>query len=93
MASTEVEIETLSYLDGAKPVHWVSDGGTEYEISEGQRTERGTTITLHISEEFKDFAEVYKVKETINKYCENMYIDNVRVYQIESRQYSLRAKK
>ena len=69
MASTQVEIDTLSYQVGSKAVHWVSDGGTEFEISESDKNERGTTITLHISEDFKDFLEVYKLRETLNKYC------------------------
>ena len=69
MAASEVEIDTLSYKDGAKAVHWVSDGGTEYEISDGERTERGTTITLHISEDSKEFLEIYKLREILNKYC------------------------
>jgi molecular chaperone HtpG len=69
MASSQVEIDTLSYKDGAKAVHWVSDGGTEYEISDSDKMERGTTITLHISDDFKDYLEVYKLRETLNKYC------------------------
>jgi len=69
MASTEVEIDTLSYISGSEPVHWISDGGTEYEITPGTRTERGTTVTLHISDEFKEFLEIYKLRETLVKYC------------------------
>ncbi len=69
MAATEVEIDTLSYLEGSTAVHWVSDGGTEYEISAGSRTERGTTITLHISDDFKEFLDEGKLKATLNKYC------------------------
>ncbi len=69
MASKEVEIDTLSYTLDAKPVHWVSDGGTEFEITEGTKDKRGTTITLHISEDFKEFLEVFKLRETLNKYC------------------------
>ena len=69
MAATEVEIDTLSYKEGSAAVHWISDGGTEYDINEGTRSERGTTITLHISDEFKEFLEVYKLKEVIKKYC------------------------
>lgn len=69
MAASEVEIDTLSYIEGSSPVHWVSDGGTEYEISAGTRGERGTTITLHIAEDSKDFLETYKVREILNKYC------------------------
>ena len=69
MAADEVEIDTLSYKSGSQAVHWVSDGGSEYEITEGTKQNRGTTITLHISEEFKDFLEFYKLKDTVKKYC------------------------
>lgn len=69
MAASQVEIDTLSYADGADAVHWVSDGGTEFEINAGSRTERGTTITLHISEDFREFLEIYKLRETLVKYC------------------------
>lgn len=69
MASEVVEIDTLSYTLDAKPVHWVSDGGTDFEITEGTKDKRGTTITLHISDDFKEFLEVFKLRETLNKYC------------------------
>jgi len=69
MAAAEVEIDTLSYIEGASAVHWVSDGGTDYEITEGTKKERGTTITLHISEESKEFLDAFKIREILNKYC------------------------
>lgn len=69
MASDTVEIDTKSYIDSAEAVHWVSDGGTEYEVSESAKDTRGTTITLHISEDSKEFLEMYKLRETVNKYC------------------------
>lgn len=69
MASNEVEIDTLSYIKGSEAVHWVSDGGSEYEVSQGSKDSHGTTITMHISDEFKDFLEYYKLKETVKKYC------------------------
>lgn len=69
MAASEVEIDTLSYIEGASAVHWVSDGGTDYEITEGTKKERGTTITLHISEESKEFLDAFKIREILNKYC------------------------
>ena len=69
MVADIVEIETLSYQKGAKPVHWECDGGIEYDIKEGTRTDRGTTITLHISEENKQFLDVFKIREILNKYC------------------------
>lgn len=69
MAASEVEIDTLSYKEGAKAVHWVSDGGTEFEISDSEKSERGTTITLHISEDSKEFLDIFKLREILNKYC------------------------
>ena len=69
MASNEVEIDTLSYIKGSEAVHWVSDGGSEYEVSQGSKDSHGTTITMHISDEFKEFLECYKLKETVKKYC------------------------
>lgn len=69
MPSEKVEIETLSYKDGEKPVYWSCDGSMTYEISEGARTERGTKIILTIAEDSKDFLEEYKVREILSKYC------------------------
>jgi len=69
MAASEVEIDTLSYVDGAKAVHWVSDGGTEYEISESEKAERGTEITLHISEDNEKLLEKYELRNILSKYC------------------------
>lgn len=69
MAAYEVEIDTLSYKEGAKAVHWVSDGGTEFEISDSEKSERGTIITLHISEDSKEFLDIFKLREILNKYC------------------------
>lgn len=69
MAASEVEIDTLSYKDGAKAVHWVSDGGTDYEIADSDKKERGTSITLHIAEDSKEFLDAFKIREILNKYC------------------------
>ncbi len=69
MASGVVEIDTLSYKEGSKAVHWISDGGAEFEISESDKKSRGTVITLHITEESKEFLEIRKVRETLVKYC------------------------
>lgn len=69
MAASEVEIDTLSYKDGAKAVHWVSDGGTDYEIADSEKKERGTAITLHIAEDSKEFLDAFKIREILNKYC------------------------
>lgn len=69
MPSEKVEIETLSYKDGEKPVYWSCDGSMTYEISEGARLARGTKIILTIAEDSKDFLEEYKVREILSKYC------------------------
>lgn len=72
MVADKVEIETLSYKEGAAATHWVSAGGSEYELSEGERSERGTDIILHISDESKEFLSEYKLKEIMRKYCSFM---------------------
>ena len=69
MVADLVEIDTLSYQQGAQPVHWTCDGGTDYDMEDGTRTEPGTTVTLHISDDSLEFANEYKVRETIEKYC------------------------
>ncbi|TCT14629.1 molecular chaperone HtpG [Natranaerovirga pectinivora] len=75
MVADTVTIDTLSYVDGATPVKWECDGGTEFTLSEGTRTERGTTITLHIGDEGKEFLREYPLKSTIEKYCSFMPYD------------------
>ncbi len=72
MVSDKVVIETLSYKPGAKAVHWESDGGTEYTIKDSQRSDVGTTITLHLTKESEEFLEEWKSKELIQKYCDFM---------------------
>ena len=72
MVSDSVEIDTLSYQPGAKPVHWVSDGSDTYEIGEGARECHGTTITLHIGEDSKEFLEEFRLREMLHKYCHFM---------------------
>ena len=69
MVSSVVEIETLSYKGDATPVHWICDGGTEYTIENGTRTQRGTDIILNINAESEEFLEFSKVMEIVNKYC------------------------
>ena len=69
MVSDNVEIETLSYQEGAEPVHWASADGMDFEISQGSRAVHGTTVILHISEEEKEFLEMYRVREVLNRYC------------------------
>lgn len=70
MVATKVEINTLSFREGAEAVKWECSGGTEYEIgSSDERTTRGTTVTLYIDDESTEFLEEYKVREIIKKYC------------------------
>ena len=72
MVADEVHIDTLSYKEGAKPVHWECDGGTEYTMDEGTKTEVGTEITLFLNEESLEFANEYRAREIIKKYCSFM---------------------
>ena len=72
MVADEVEIDTLSWQEGAQAVHWTCDGGTEFDMEEGKRTEVGTEITLHINEDCLEFCNEYKAKEVIKKYCSFM---------------------
>lgn len=70
MVSTKVEIDTLSFQEGADPVRWISEGGAEFEISpSGTRATRGTTITLFLAEDSEEFLNEYEVRSIINKYC------------------------
>ncbi len=75
MVADKVMIDTLSYKDGTTPAKWICDGGIEYEIGESDRTERGTTITLFVGEEGKDFLNAFKLREILNKYCYFMPIE------------------
>lgn len=69
MVSDLVEIETLSYKDNSHPVHWESNGSTEYEIDNGTREKHGSTIILHINEESSEFLDSYKIRDMLRKYC------------------------
>ena len=69
MASEKVEIETRSCQEGAEPVHWVSEDGMGYELDAGKREDHGTDILLHISEEEKEFLDLYRVREVLKRYC------------------------
>ncbi|MBE5893933.1 MAG: molecular chaperone HtpG [Lachnospiraceae bacterium] len=75
MVADEVHIDTLSYQEGAKPVHWECDGGTEYTLEEGDRTEVGTTITLFLNEDCLEYCNEYKAREVIKKYSSFMPIE------------------
>lgn len=75
MVADKVTIDTLSYKEGAKAVKWFSDGGTEYEMGESDRTERGTSITLYLNDESHEFANAYRVREVLEKYCSFMPVE------------------
>jgi molecular chaperone HtpG len=72
MVADEVHIDTLSYKEGAQSVHWSCDGGTEYELTDGNRITPGTEITLFLNEESLEFANEYRMREVIEKYCSFM---------------------
>ena len=72
MVADEVHIDTLSYLPDAKPVHWESDGETEYTIGEGTRSEIGTEITLFLNDDSLEFCNEYRIREILEKYCSFM---------------------
>ena len=72
MVADEVHIDTLSYQKDAKPVHWECDGGTEFSMEEGDKTQVGTTITLFLNEDCVEFCNEYKAREVIKKYCSFM---------------------
>ena len=75
MVADKVTIDTLSYEEGSKPVHWESDGGLTFEMSEGNKDTRGTTITLYLSDDSLEFSNEFRVKEVINKYCSFMPVE------------------
>jgi len=72
MVADEVHIDTLSYKEGATPVHWTCDGGTEYDMEDGTKETVGTEITLFLNEDCLEFANEYRVREVIEKYCSFM---------------------
>ncbi len=72
MVADMVQIDSLSYQDGAVPVHWECDGGTEFDMSDGSKTSVGTEITLFLNEDCLEFANEYRAKEVIEKYCSFM---------------------
>ena len=75
MVADEVHIDTLSYKEGAEPVHWECDGGTEYSMETGKRTEVGTEITLFLNEDSLEFANEYRAREVVSKYCSFMPVE------------------
>ena len=72
MVADEVHIDTLSYKDGATAVHWECDGGTEFEMGDGDWNQVGTKITLFLNEDCLEFANEYRAREVIEKYCSFM---------------------
>ena len=72
MVADEVHIDTLSYQDGATPVHWDCDGGTEFDMKDGSKTTVGTEITLFLNEDCLEFANEYRAREVLTKYCSFM---------------------
>ncbi|HAH17736.1 MAG TPA: molecular chaperone HtpG [Eubacterium sp.] len=75
MVADHVTIETLSYKDGAKAVKWDCDGGTEFTMDDSDKTERGTTITLYLNEDSLEFANEYRAREVLDKYCSFMPVE------------------
>lgn len=80
MVADSVEIDSLSYRDGAKPAKWVCDGSMEFDMSEGKKQTRGTEITLNIAEDSVEFLEEFKIREILRKYCAflpvEIYLEN-----------------
>ncbi len=85
MVAEKVTIETLSYKEGAEPVYWESDGGTTYEMGEGNYNERGTRITLYLAEDSLEFSNEFRVKEIINKYCSFMPVEIYYINEDEAK--------
>ena len=75
MVADKVTIDTLSYQEGAEPVFWECDGDSEYSMSKGSRTTRGTEITLYLNEDSYEFSNEYRAREVITKYCSFMPVE------------------
>ena len=75
MVAEKVQIDTLSYQEGATPARWLCEGGTEYDMQDSDRSERGTTITLFVGEDGKEFLNEYTLRSTVEKYCSFMPIE------------------
>ena len=75
MVADLVEIDTLSYKDGARAVHWVSDGGTEFEMTDGDKEGHGTVITLYLNEDSTEFSNEFRAREVLQKYCAFMPVE------------------
>ena len=98
MVSSNVEIDTLSFVEGAKPIRWQSADGMQFEITEdGTRTERGTTITLTLAEDSEEFLEEYHLRSIIKKYCSflpvEIYVENTDKLEEEAKKKAEEAAK
>lgn len=88
MVASKIEIDTLSYTEGATPVHWVCDGGSTYDMEDGSKSTRGTSITLHVGEDSEEFLNEFTLRKTIEKYCSFMpfeiYLTTVKAEEEEA---------
>ena len=75
MVAEDVEIDTLSYREGSQAVHWECDGSSTYTMRDGSRQEPGTTITLHLNEDCLEFANEYRMREVLQRYCSFMPVE------------------
>ena len=75
MVADKVTIDTLSYKEGSTPVHWECDGGTEFDMADGEREVHGTEITLYLNEDSLEFANEYRAREVLKKYCSFMPVE------------------
>ena len=87
MVADRVTIDTLSYKADARAVHWESEGGTEYEMTDGDKTEAGTTITLYLNDDSTEFANEYRAREVLEKYCAFMPVEIYVVDETAEPQY------
>ena len=87
MIADKVEIDTLSFREGATPVHWESEDGMAFTMTEGSRDTRGTTITLHVSEAEEEFLDLWRVREVLERYCSFMavpiYLDEIKEEEVK----------
>ena len=92
MVADKVEINSLSYQAGAAPAKWSCDGSMEFEMTDGDRTERGTDIILHIAEDSEEFLDEFKVREILNKYCSFLPVEVYLVNANEEKSEKYEAK-
>ncbi|MBR1709259.1 MAG: molecular chaperone HtpG [Clostridia bacterium] len=97
MVSDKVTIESLSFREGAEPVHWESEDGMNFTMTRGSREERGTTIILHIAEAEAEFLDQWRVREVLNRYCSFMmvpiYLENIKTEEERKREEEEKAKR